>query len=703
MNSDAMPARALERPNEAASHDRGRQILDLLAYIVLMFCTGFAVAVALGSIVLLLSSPAMAAPEDRGGLLAHAADGRPLPLPLVDTDVRIQVSGPIAHVRVEQRFENPTDQWFEGIYLFPLPDDAAIDSMRMHVGERVIESEIQEREQAARSYQQAKAAGQRTALLEQQRPNMFTSRVANIGPGEHIRIELEYRQQLDYRSVDGIGRQQLRLPLVVGPRYMPAGVLATDDEARITAPVAAPSVAPDNPVTIVVNIDAGVAIDDIRSAHHPVHVLRLDEQRAQVVLADGSVPAERDFELEWRLASGDVPGVSLFSEDGADGRHYTLLSLMPPAAAEPSRALPRELVFVVDTSGSMAGDSIHQARKALELGLSRLSANDRFNLIAFNSEAHALFPAALRASAANLAFAIDWVRRLEAEGGTEMRAALELALDDRQSSDEHLRQIVFLTDGAVGNERALFELIHQRLGRSRLFTVGIGSAPNGFFMRKAARFGRGSYTYVGSIDQVQGRIGELFKRLESPLVSDIEVQWPPGMLADMWPTRIPDLYAGEPVVLAAATEALEGDVVIRARIGGQPWQQHVALGQASPGVGIGSLWARRRIEAAMDQLADGRDEASVRAEVVPLALEHRLATRYTSFVAIDRTPARAEGEAINSAQLPNRLPQGWDFGAVFGELPRGAAGSRWHLVLGLVAIALAALLALIGSRPRLAA
>ena len=703
MNSDAMPARALERPNEAASHDRGRQILDLLAYIVLMFCTGFAVAVALGSIVLLLSSPAMAAPEDRGGLLAHAADGRPLPLPLVDTDVRIQVSGPIAHVRVEQRFENPTDQWFEGIYLFPLPDDAAIDSMRMHVGERVIESEIQEREQAARSYQQAKAAGQRTALLEQQRPNMFTSRVANIGPGDHVRIELEYRQQLDYRRVDGIGRQQLRLPLVVGPRYVPAGALATGEEARIAAPVAAPSLAPDNPVAIVVSIDAGVAIDDIRSAHHPVQVLRLDEQRVQVVLADGSVPAERDFELEWRLAGSDVPGVSLFSEDGADGRHYTLLSLMPPAATGPARALPRELVFVVDTSGSMAGDSIRQAREALELGLGRLATGDRFNLIAFNSEAHALFPTALRASAANLAFAIDWVRRLEAEGGTEMRAALELALDDRQSTGEHLRQIVFLTDGAVGNERALFELIHQRLGRSRLFTVGIGSAPNGFFMRKAARFGRGSFTYVGNIDQVQERIGELFKRLESPLVSDIEVQWPPGTLADMWPTRIPDLYAGEPVVLAAATDALEGDVVIRAKIGGQPWQQHVALGQAGPGVGIGSLWARRRIEAAMDQLAEGRDEASVRAEVVPLALAHRLATRYTSFVAVDRTPARANDEALNSAQLPNRLPQGWDFGAVFGELPRAAAGSRWHLVVGLVAIALAALLALTGNSRRLAA
>ena len=428
--------------------------------------------------------------------------------------------------------------------------------------------------------------------------------------------------------------------------------------------------------------------------------MRLDDRRAQVLLAAGQVPAERDFELEWRVDGGETPRVALFTEAGADDRHYTVLSLMPPAAPERGQHMPRELVFVVDTSGSMAGASIRQARAALAFGLGRLGPDDRFNLIAFNSEAHALFPTALRASAANLDFALDWVRRLEAQGGTEMHGALALALRDLDPEDERLRQIVFLTDGAVGNERQLFELIHQRLGRSRLFTIGIGSAPNGFFMRKAAQFGRGSFTYIGGIDQLQERMGALFTRLESPLVRDIEVIWPAGMAVDAQPTRIPDLYLGEPVVVAAASDDLAGEIEIRARIGQRQWRQRVALAQASAGAGIGSLWARRRIEALMDQLADGRDEDAVRAEVVGLAIEHRLISRFTSFVAVDRTPARADGQDSTSAAIPNRLPQGWEFGKVFGELPRGAAGSRWHLLLGLIALALAAVAAFASrSRP----
>ena len=240
MNSDAMPATTIDHGAESTPPERGRQIVGALAYVVLMFCTGFAVAVALGSIVLLLSTPAQAADDMQFGLIAQDADGRRRSLPLVDTDIRIQVSGPIAHARIEQHFENPSDRWFEAIYLFPLPDDAAVSRMRMRVGERIIEAEIQPREQAARTYQQAKAAGQRAALLEQQRPNMFTSRVANIGPHERIVVELEIRQQIEYRAIDGVGHQRLRLPLVVGPRYLPAGVLPPGEDRDLAAPVAMP-------------------------------------------------------------------------------------------------------------------------------------------------------------------------------------------------------------------------------------------------------------------------------------------------------------------------------------------------------------------------------------------------------------------------------------------------------------------------------
>jgi len=687
----------------------GREMLDVLAYIVLMFFTALGVAIALACVVLLLATPARAAGADdaalqpaggetgRGTLLFKARDGGRLRVPLQETRVHIQISGPLAHVRVEQRFRNPADQWFEGIYVFPLPEDAAVSHMRMKIGERVVESEVQEKSRARETYRQARAAGQRSALLEQERPNMFTTSVANIGPHEDVVVELEYRQQIAYRIEHGVGRFGLRFPLVVGPRYLPGGPAGVEDAGRITPPVAGPGEAALNPVDILVDLDAGLPIGEVSSPHHSVQILRVDDRRRRIMLADGSTPADRDFELEWTIDGGEEPAVSLFFEPGPGGRNYALLSLMPPAAASEAPRQPREVVYVVDTSGSMEGDSIRQARAALALALKRLTPQDSFNVIAFASEAAPLFPAAQPASARNVAFAAAWVDRLRAEGGTEMEAALRLALAD-DGDESRIRQVVFLTDGAVGNEAGLFELIQRRLGRSRLFTVGIGSAPNGYFMRKAAEFGRGSFTYVGRIDQVGSRIGALFERLESPLVRDIEVRWSGTPGVEMWPATVPDLYLGEPVVVAAALESLQGAIVVEGRIGERRWRQRIELAGAGLGSGVGQLWARRKIDALMDRLSSGADEAQIRAEVLPLALGHELVSRYTSFVAVDRTPARPAGDDLHSARLPTNLPQGWDHAAVFGQLPHGATDSRWYLASGMAAVALAFVLLLLARR-----
>ena len=499
---------------------------------------------------ILLFGPAQAAVETeaaallrledvgRGELLLNSGrEGLYRPAPLLLSRMRVKVSGMVARVVVRQSFRNPTGDWLEGRYVFPLSEEGAFDRMRLIVGDTVIEGRIAERAAARRRYQAAKQAGQRASLLEQERPNIFTTSVANIGPGEEVTVEIAYREPLPFRD----GRFSLRLPLVVGPRYIPGpaqvarvgpdgwsfAVPPVADAGRITPPLSPPSDGPINPVDIVIELDPGFAIAGVVSPHHKVTVNQRSDGRFQVSLAKGPVPADRDFVLEWTPETGQQPAAALFAED-IGGDTYLLMMVMPPTlAAAESERLRRETVFVIDTSGSMHDASIDQARQALLLALDRLDPRDRFNIVRFNNNASALFPGARPADAENLDYARRFVRALTASGGTEMMSALRLALDGGRDPDR-LRQVVFLTDGAVGNEAALFGFIERKLGDSRLFTVGIGSAPNGYFMRKAAEFGGGSYTFIGEPDQVAARMGELFTKLERPAMTDLRLTWSEG-------------------------------------------------------------------------------------------------------------------------------------------------------------------------------
>lgn len=703
---------------------RGLAALDMVAYLLLIFFAALGFSVVLGGVVLLLAGSASAAePEGvamapaqarQGTLLfdAHGPDGagQRVAAPLLHTDVAITVSGPLAHTRVRQTFRNHADEWFEGVYVFPLPEQAAVSAFRIRVGSQLIEGVVQERRQAQATYQLARAQGQRAALLDQQRPNLFATRVANIGPRQEVVVEIEYRETLAFEQTPAgagrAGRYTLRFPMVVGPRYLPGGPLADEgsetaapggtdplpDAGRITSPVL---VAADgqpvpglNPVSIQVSLDAGVPVATLESPYHPILVDAPGPNRRRVRLNPGSTPANRDFVLTWTLAGEQAPRSVLFLEPGKT-RDHAVLMLMPPTPYSGAPRLPREVIFVIDTSGSMSGESIQQARQALALALGRLNPDDRFNLIEFNTTAHALFDGAVPAEPAHLARAIRWVKGLKADGGTEMAAALTLALDGGRQPGR-VRQVVFLTDGAVGNEAALFDLIARRLGDSRLFTVGIGSAPNGHFMTRAAEVGRGSFTYIGKVEEVGRGMGALFARLESPVVTDIRVDWPAGAEAEAWPKPIPDLYLGEPVVLAAAlVKGTRGAITVHGQAGDIGWQSSIALADASQGEGMGSLWARRKIAALMASRQLGAREEEVRDKVIPLAIDYQLTSPYTSFVAVDRSPLRPPDADLKSGKLPSQLPQGWDAQAVFGELPQGATDAPLHTLLGAAALLLA--------------
>jgi len=619
------------------------------------------------------------------------------------TDVTLRVSGIVVRATVRQTFRNPHDDWYEGIYVFPLPENAAVDHLKMRIGDRVVQGVIKEKAAAKAAYEQAKAGGQRAALLEQERPNLFTSSVANIGPREEITVELEYQQTLRYDN----GRFSLRFPTVVTPRYIPGNVKVaglagsgwaanTDivsDAARITPPVPHPRnlAEPLNPLTLNVVLDAGVPLAAVDSPYHKVNVKEIDAQRREIHL-EGQTWATRDFELSWAPLAAKQPQAAFFTEQ-KDGRTYGLLMVMPPAAAA-VRALPREVIYVIDTSGSMEGASIVQAREALQMAVERLNAGDAFNVIEFNSYAKALFNDAQPASRENISTAVRWVKHLRAQGGTEMALALNLALNGKESPDR-VRQVIFLTDGAVGNEEQLFQLIASKLGDSRLFTVGIGSAPNSHFMSKAAQAGRGTFTYIGKVDEVKQKMAVLFAKLESPVLKGVQVVWPQGhsgAQVEAWPQRVPDLYLGEPIVISAALDQAQGEVKLSGLNGEAQWQATLPLSSASAGTGMGVLWAREKIGALTDSLRDGKSEDDVRPAVVQVALAHHLVSKYTSLVAVDPTPVRHPDDPLKSAALPVNLPEGGVHEAVFGELPQGATDARLNFMLGLMLLLIASVL-----------
>jgi len=615
--------------------------------------------------------------------------------PLQATDVTISIRGLLADTVVAQSFSNPTEQWMEGVYVFPLPTGAAVYSMRLVIGERIIEGRIEEREAAKKAYAVAKRQGRKASLVEQERPNIFTTSVANIGPGETVEVQIEYQQTLQFDQ----GGLELRFPMVVGPRFMPGVCVGNNSEgtgwafdtdqvpdaSRISPPVA---LGPDtdlNPVTLEVILEAGFPLARLVSPYHPVQILRPDDRRHVIVL-DGQVPADRDFVLRWAPEIGRVPRTAVFTEEW-NGEFFVLAMVVPPAPEfSDSVRLPRETVFVIDTSGSMGGASIVQAREALLFALNQLAPEDFFNIIEFDSDFSVLFPESRPAMPVAIQKATSWVERLRADGGTRIMEPLLRALEDRREVTP-LRQVVFITDGCVGNEEALFAAVEHHLGRSRLFTVGIGSAPNGFFMERAAVFGRGTFTFIGAPSEVDLKMRDLFSKLENPVLANIEMAWPdPG--AEVWPEHIPDLYAGEPVVVAARLGTITGDLSLSGIRSDAAWSSDISLRIGAERAGIHRLWARRKIAALMDEKARGVPEVTIRAEVLDVALEHQLVSKYTSLVAVDVTPTRPEGEGLKTAAIPTNLPAGWRAEKVFGVMPAGGTVGRLHLLAALVLLML---------------
>ncbi len=641
----------------------------------------------------------------RGELLVPAKEaGRFTPSPLLGQQVRISVNGITAKAVVRQEFANGSDQWIEAVYAFPLPDESAVERLRMHVGERIIEGEIKEKKEARRIYEQARSEGKKSSLLVQKRPNIFTTSIANIGPGESVVVEIEYQQVV--RFADNVF--SLRFPMVIAPRYIPGTPLAVEqdvqlsfggggwaldtdqvpDASHITPHVKKPGRKSINPIQLSLELNPGFSPARVESLYHGME----KEEKGKGVYDlsfNGEVKADRDFVLEWEPEKERELSGALFSEEKG-GNHYMLLMVMPPEKKSGTEYLPREMIFVLDTSGSMAGTSILQAKKALMLAISRLRPGDRFNVIEFNSRARSLFPSPRFADPVNTDRALRFVEGLKADGGTEMAKALHLALNSRNDS-ERLRQVVFLTDGSVGNEERLFELIHNRLGDSRLFTLGIGSAPNSFFMTRAASMGRGAFTYIGKVEEVQEKMTDLFQKLEHPVLTGLRlsVEEPESVQLEVFPKPLPDLYAGEPLVVTMKTEEPLNGLTLRGTRAGQSWNMKIDTRDHGNREGVATLWARKKIRNEMEALHLGADSEAVRKSVLATALEHHLVSKYTSLVAVEKKVSRPAGEKLVRKDQKTNLPHGWQYDKVFGGASQTATPATLHLIVGLCLMLLA--------------
>jgi Ca-activated chloride channel family protein len=624
-------------------------------------------------------------PEEisQGSLQVLDSKGQPSGVcPLKHTDVKAEISGFLSRVRVTQEFENPFKEKIEAVYTFPLPARAAVDDMTMTVGDRTVRGRVLRREEAQAVYDAARAGGQVASLLDQERPNIFTQSVANIMPGEKVTVTISYVETLKYEE----GQYEFVFPMVVAPRYIPGQATSAGgrgrspnttqvpDASKITPPVTPKATRAGHDIAIEVALDAGVPLDDLKSNSHEIDVERQNGWSARVRLKNkGEIP-NKDFVLKYDVAGRRVED-ALLTHRTDKGGFFTFI-LQPPERVTVEDVTPKEIVFVLDTSGSMQGFPIEKAKEAMKLALDGLYPQDTFNLITFSGDTHVLFPQPVPATGENLEKAQKFLATREGGGGTEMMKAIKAALDPSDAQG-HIRIVCFMTDGHVGND---FEIISevQKHPNARVFAFGIGSSTNRFLLDKIAEEGRGEVEYVALSDDGSLAARRFHERVRNPLLTDISIDWAGLLVADVYPKRIPDLFSAKPVVLSGRyTRGGRATVRLRGKMSGRETLREITVelpeAQAQHDV-LATLWARTRIDDLMS-----RDEATqqqnnahadVKETITQLGLEYRLMTQFTSFVAVEEMIV-TEGGQPRRIEVPVEMPEGMSQEGVFGREAEG--------------------------------
>lgn len=592
--------------------------------------------------------------------------------PLRHTDVQADVAGYVARVTVTQQFSNPTNGPIEAVYTFPLPADAAVDDMTMTLGARVIKGEIKRREEARAIYEAAKSAGQAAALLDQERPNVFTQAVANILPGENVTVTISYVNLLKY---DG-GKYEFVFPMVVGPRFTGSGVVK--DAGKITPPITPEGTRAGHDLSLRVTLDAGLPLGEVQSVLHDVDVQRAGDTRAIVRLRDEATIPNKDFVLRFAAAGSELQsGVLTYAPSPRSGGYFTLI-LQPPAAPSRSQISPKEMVFVIDQTGSQAGLPIAKAKETMRRCIQNLNPGDTFQLLGFNTDVFPCFPAPVSATPETVQTALDYLKPLEGNGGTDILKAADYALKIPTDPDR-LRIICFLTDGYVGNDMQILDYVGKHRGEARMFPIGVGNSVNRFLIDGMAREGRGAADYVTLDEKGDATAIRFTKRVADPILLDVSVDWRGLPVADVFPRHIPDVFSSGPIVLKGRyARAGEGDIVVHGLLRGRPWTQtvHVVFPAAkADGSAMATLWAREKIEDLQNEdwmgAQTGSAKPDIKEQIVNTALEYRLMSQWTSFVAVEPRVINVGGQQ-KRIDVPVEMPEGVAYDGIFGAKDENA-------------------------------
>jgi Ca-activated chloride channel family protein len=627
---------------------------------------------------------------DRNGHVAGAC-------PLKHTNVQASISGPVGRVTVTQEFRNEERRRIEAIYTFPLPSEAAVDGMTMKVGEKQIRGVVKPREEANQIYEKARKQGSLASMLTQERPNIFTQSVANIGPNETVRIEITYVEMIPFEA----GKYEFRFPMVVGPRYIPGNPNMdqrptvkptfrriypppaygnqgggwspnTDqvpDASRITPIVTPPGTRAGHDISLAVTLDAGVALTGIRCTTHEVTVERTNAHQAAVRLVNSATLPNKDFVLTYDVL-GKTIGDAVLTHTDNRGKFLTLL-LTPPERPAAKDIAPKELVFVLDTSGSMMGFPIAKAKEAMRASLSRLNPQDTFNLITFSGDTRILFPAPVPATSENLGRAELFLNTQNGGGGTEMMRAIRAALDPSDALD-HVRVVCFMTDGYVGNDMEILSEVRKHQN-ARIFAFGIGSAVNHYLLDRMAAYGRGEAQYVGLQDDGSAAAERFTERVRNPILTDIHIDWGDLEQSGVYPAPLPDLFGAKPVAVTAKYSRPGKHVIrLRGNQGGHPYSREIVVNLPTDQPAqneLATLWARKKVEAIMagdlSAIQRGTPTPEIRAAITQLGLDYNLITQFTSFIAVEQRMI-TEGGQPKRIDVPVEMAEGVSYEGTFG-------------------------------------
>ena len=661
------------------------------------------------------------------GALRVEMDEQIVECPLKHTDVKANIAGFIARVTVTQTFHNPYDEKIEAVYVFPLPHTAAIDDMTMTIGDRRIVGLIKRRAEAQALYQEAIQQGKTASLLEQERPNIFTQSVGNIPPNDEVRIEISYVDVLDY----DMGTYEFHFPMVVGPRYIPGTATSkmpelpdalkgkvgeseapldgfpdgadpsgtgvspdTDrvpDASRITPPVLKPGYRTAHDISLAVSLDAGVPIQDLQITNHTAEVERAGASGATAVLSPADSIPNKDFVMKYAVA-GKKPEMAVLAHATEPEQGYFMLMIQPKLDAELAEAPPREIVFLVDVSGSMRGQPTQKVKETMHHFLRLTKPNDTVQVITFANRAAKLFKKSVPATQMNIEHALNFTQGVQGGGGTEMLKAIKLVLNE-PVDPERVRIVVMLSDGYIGNEAEIIAEVDRQAGdQIRFWAIGIGSSPNRYLIDGVAKHGGGMAKVLALNTDPGPLVAEIADRIHRAQLAKIQIDWNDLSVYETYPRRIPELWAGRPVIMfgrygAGGSQKIE----LSGSAEGKPlkYKLHVTLPDTQPTHDVLSkVWARKKIEDLSAQLYT-TDLPEVIEEITSIALNHRLMTQYTSFVVVDENdmqPINQEAKAPRQVVVPVPLPEGTDFRGFYGTQHRqtkfAASSTREMVRLG---------------------